>query len=124
MTGKVILIIDDVAIMRKALNKILTSEGYIYFTAADAQDALQLLHRETVDLILMDIMMPTITGLDLCKYLKKTERYMHIPIIIITNICKKEDIEAAMQAGAVDYALKPIKEHSLIQKVESVLKSD
>lgn len=76
------------------------------------------------DLILMDIMMPDISGLEICRTMKNSDKYFHIPIILITAKTDENDVYEGLEAGAVDYIKKPFTELELIARINSALKNE
>jgi len=100
-----ILVVDDELSMREFLAILLEKEGYRVLGAADGQEALEIVDRESVDLVVSDIRMPGMNGLDLLASLKKKDS--SLPVIMITAFASPEDAVAAMKNGAFDYITKP-----------------
>jgi CheY-like chemotaxis protein len=71
------------------------------------------------DVILLDVMMPGINGLDTCKRIKADERFKHIPVVILSAKTESAEVEKGIQAGAADYLIKPIDPYELLKKVEN-----
>lgn len=115
-----ILIVDDDFSNRLLLKHILT--GYQTFFAADNNQMWQVLEKHTVDLILMDVMMPIEDGFSLARKLKKHDKYKAIPIIFVTAKTEGKDLEEGFEIGAYDYIKKPIDRKELKIRIKAVLK--
>ncbi|WP_081792010.1 fused response regulator/phosphatase [Caldalkalibacillus mannanilyticus] len=118
-----ILIVDDSVFNRVVMEKILKAEGYENLTVlSSAIEVFQLLESShskertiPIDLILMDNIMPEMSGIEACERLKKNEKYMDVPVIMIT--AKDDDIEYAFNAGALDYVTRPFKKEELLARI-------
>lgn len=122
MSTKTILIADDSATMRTMLVSILESLGdYRIVEASSGFDALRLLPREQVDLILTDINMPDINGLELISYLRNNSNYKQTPIFIISTESSSKDIEKGKLLGANEYLVKPFDPLQLQQLISAYL---
>lgn len=119
---KKILVIDDLPENVFLLQDRLENEGYEVITAYEGKSGLNKSISEQPDLILLDIMMPDITGLDVCKRLVSNEETAHIPIILVTAKIEAEDIKEGLEAGAFDYIKKPFNRIELLARVKSALK--
>jgi two-component system cell cycle response regulator len=119
---KKILVIDDLPENVFLLQDRLENEGYEVITAYEGKSGLNKAISEQPDLILLDIMMPDITGLDVCKKLVSNEETSHIPIILVTAKIEAEDIKEGLEAGAFDYIKKPFNRIELLARVKSALK--
>ena len=108
MSGEIILIIDDNLINLKLLKVLLKLEGYEVHTATDANEALDLLTTINPHVILMDLQLPVMDGLELTQLLKRNPKYKNTIIIAITAYAMKGDKERALAAGCDDYMSKPI----------------
>jgi two-component system, OmpR family, alkaline phosphatase synthesis response regulator PhoP len=117
-----ILIVDDEAPMRELLQESLASEGYDLFTATDGRDALNQVLRQAPDLIIMDIRMPRLDGVTLCKALRVQKETQAIPIIILTALASRDRLEECMAAGADDFIAKPFDVVELRIRVRAMLK--
>lgn len=108
MNTKTVLIADDSRAMRAMLTSIIESLGnFIIIEACSGFEALRLLPRETVNLILTDINMPDINGLELISYLRNNPNYQDIPVIIISTEGSQKDIDKGKLLGANEYVVKP-----------------
>ena len=109
ISKKTILIADDSATMRAMLVSAIESLGDFHIVEASSGfEALRLLPRENVDLILTDINMPDINGLELISYLRNNANYLTIPVFIISTEGSQKDIDKGKTLGANEYLIKPI----------------
>ena len=108
MNTKTVLIVDDSRAMRAMLTSTIESLGdFKIIEACSGFDALRLLPRESADLILTDINMPDINGLELISYLRDNPNYQDIPVIIISTEGSQKDIDKGKLLGANEYVVKP-----------------
>lgn len=121
MTSK-ILIVDDVPKNIQMAMNILKHEGYKMFYAKNGKMALDLVNEHDFDLILLDIMMPQMTGFEVCTVLKKNIETKKIPIIFLSGKDSSCDIEQAYELGGADYVVKPFINIELLKKVSNQIK--
>ncbi|PWQ97779.1 DNA-binding response regulator [Leucothrix arctica] len=119
----IVLIADDSAEALGMLNTTLVSYGYTVFVAMDGAQALAIAKQMVPDMILLDIMMPTMNGIEACKALKADSELNHIPVIFMTGLCDQEHILEGLSAGAVDYINKPVNLDELLARVKNHLKN-
>lgn len=119
---KRILVIDDLPENVFILQDRLEHEGYDVLTAYDGKSGIEKAKSEMPDLILLDIMMPDINGLEVCKTLVNYEPTSRIPIILVTAKTGAEDTKEGLDAGAYDYIKKPFNKIELLARVKSALK--
>lgn len=120
---KRILFIEDEAALQKTFGDILKSEGFEVISALDGETGLNLVKKEKPDLVLLDLILPKIHGLDLLKEMKQNENTKNIPVIVLTNVESIEEIDKALELGATTYLVKS--DYSLedvIAKVKKALK--
>jgi class 3 adenylate cyclase len=117
-----VLIADDNAANLRILRTRLTADGYEVVTAADGAEALTVAHEAKPDLILLDIMMPKIDGIEVCRTLKKQQNPSFIPIILVTAMADAKDVVAGLEAGADEYLTKPVDHAALSARVRSMLR--
>ncbi|KZN43322.1 response regulator [Pseudoalteromonas luteoviolacea] len=117
-----ILIVDDVAENLQILQLILRNEGHKVYAAISAEIALTIVGEHLPDLIISDIKMPQMNGLEFCKELKKAESTAQIPIIFVSAQSDTDNIVAALEVGGVDYITKPFKPAEVIARVKTQLK--
>ena len=115
--AKKILIVDDEPELVKALQIRLKRAGYRILTAYDGGEGLKLVKKRP-DLILLDIMMPTISGIELCQLLKEDPKLKNIPIIFLTAKDTKEDRIKGLSVGADEYIAKPFYSEDLLNKIK------
>jgi CheY-like chemotaxis protein len=108
LKDKKVLIVDDDMRNSFALSKLLSEKGIVVRIAANGQKALDLLATESVDLILMDIMMPVMDGYETIRRIRLQPKYNSLPVLALTAKAMKEDREKCLAAGADDYLPKPI----------------
>jgi len=119
---KKILVIDDLPENIFILQDRLAQEGYEVITAYGGNDGMEKAYSTLPDLILLDVMMPDMSGLDVCKTLVNDEKTKHIPIILVTAKAGAEDTKEGLEAGAFDYIKKPFNRIELMARVKSALK--
>lgn len=119
----VILIVDDISVNVTILENILTHEGYETMTALSVQEALELMKQTRPDLILSDLSMPEIDGLEFCRMLKSDQATRDIPFIFITVLNTSKEKEEAFTAGAVDFIPKPFDNIEVLMRVNNHLGS-
>lgn len=101
-----ILIVEDDPLMGRLYSKVFDIEGYDVITAVDGEEGLLAVHKEIPTLILLDVMMPKMNGLQLLERLKADPTTKKIPVIMLTNLAGQADAEAAIIKGAVKYIVK------------------
>ena len=122
LTGSKVLMVDDTPENLNVLRSILQAEGYRLFAAANGETAIKLAAKTKPQLILMDVMMPDITGFEACRRIKEIPELADIPIIFVTALGAIEDMVKGFQCGAVDYIGKPIRQEELLARVRTHLK--
>ncbi|QDT56784.1 Response regulator PleD [Caulifigura coniformis] len=121
LTGR-ILIADDNLQNRELLEAYLADEGHEILMAADGRQTVDVATESQPDLILLDIMMPKLSGYEVCEKLKVDERTKNIPILMVTALRDMADIEKAVAAGADDFLSKPVHRIELKTRVKSLLR--
>jgi len=117
-----ILIVDDEKDIVKMLDYNLKKEGFRTISAYDGEDALDMAVREHPDLIVLDLMLPGVDGLEVCKTLKKESKTALIPIIMLTAKKQEADKILGLELGADDYVAKPFSPRELIARVKAILR--
>ena len=118
--GKKILIAEDEAILSTLLEKKLIEEGYQIFVAEDGEKTMEILNKEKVDLLLLDIIMPKKSGFEVMEEMKKDSKLSKIPVIIISNSGQPVELSKIKELGAKDWLIKT--EFSPQEVVEKVKK--
>jgi DNA-binding response OmpR family regulator len=116
-----VLVVEDDAELREILQAEFELEGLVALTATNGSEAVTAARQLKPDLILMDVMMPVMDGIEATKIVKGNEETKHIPIIMLTAAGNKEDIVAGLEAGAIDYITKPFFMPELKSRLRSVL---
>jgi len=119
---KKILVVDDEKDILDLVSYNLAKEGYEIETSTDGEDALKRVKAENYDLIVLDLMMPGIDGMELCRVLKSNEKTESIPIIMLTAKSEELDKVLGLEMGADDYVTKPFSPRELIARVKAVLR--
>jgi len=120
---KQILIVEDDETISSVLRMRLKSSGYDLFQARNGEEALALLENELPDLILLDLMMPTMGGWETCRRIRQNERTKKIPIFIVSALRSENDKQQAKLYGANEIFVKPVDLDSLLKKIRSYLGS-
>ncbi|NJK98066.1 MAG: response regulator [Bacteroidales bacterium] len=119
-----ILVVDDSSTNIVLLEAILNGQGYQIETAQSVKEAYLIIKKEPVNLILLDLLMPRVSGYDFLKEIKNNETTKDIPVIIVSAVADPENRKKSMEMGAVDFINKPIDIQDFISKVDSVLKNN
>ena len=119
---KKILVIDDLPENVFLIQDRLEREGYEVITAFDGKTGIQRAKNELPDLVLLDVMMPEMSGFEVCKILIDDPSTSRIPIILVTAKTEAEDIKEGLEAGAFDYIKKPFNRIELLARIHSALK--
>ncbi len=117
-----ILIADDNQQNCELLDAYLSAEGYDTVMAYDGQQTLDIVREQRPDLILLDIMMPKLSGYEVCQILKNDPQTRDVLILVVTALNEMGDIEKAVQAGCDDFLSKPINRLELTTRVKSLLR--
>ena len=121
MAGEKILLIEDNAVNRDLIQFLLESQGYEVREAATAEEAFEILKTERAALIVMDIQLPGMDGLEATKRLKENPSTRDIPVVAVTSYAMKGDRESAAAAGCVGYITKPIDKTMFLRQVAAHL---
>jgi adenylate cyclase len=117
-----ILIVDDNSANVKVLQTRLAAEGYEIVTASDGKEGVAAARREKPDLILLDVMMPKLDGLEVCRRLRADASFPFTPIILVTVMADSKDVVDGLEAGADEYLTKPVDHAALAARVRSMLR--
>jgi CheY-like chemotaxis protein len=121
MAGKKILLVEDNPVNRRLAVFLLRAHGYEVREATTAMEAFEILQTDQPDLIVMDIQLPGMDGLEITRKLKEQPATADIPVIAVTSYAMKGDREKALAAGCVGYVTKPIDKNTFIQEVAARL---
>jgi two-component system, OmpR family, KDP operon response regulator KdpE len=119
MNAGTILVVDDEPQIRRVMRTTLTSQGYTLLEARSGEEALETLRRERADLVLLDINMPGMPGLEVCREIRATS---DVPIIMLTVRNTERDKVQALDAGADDYVVKPFGVDELLARIRAALR--
>jgi len=122
LDSKNILVVEDDLDIRELISFNLANEGHQVFEANDGEVGIDKARNNNPDLILLDLMLPGIQGLDVCRVIKSDQETKEIPIIMVTALGQEEDIVKGLETGADDYITKPFSIKVLIARVNAVLK--
>jgi DNA-binding response OmpR family regulator len=117
----VILIIDDDPAIREILAILLEAEGYVVEEAEDADSGLARLARDGIDLVIVDMMLPGVDGLEFCRAVRGRSATADVPIVVVTASIDRSAREAALAAGADDFVAKPVDAAELYNRVRTCL---
>jgi two-component system phosphate regulon response regulator PhoB len=117
-----ILLVEDEDDLREMLVYNLSKQGYTMRSAARGEDALAMVRKQPPDLILLDLMLPGIDGLELCRTLKGDSHYSHIPVVMLTAKGEETDVVVGLEMGADDYIPKPFSISVLAARVRAVIR--
>ena len=117
-----ILVVDDEPMNVALLEATLVSRGYEIIPATNGIEALDLIRKDNLDLVLLDIMMPEMDGFEVCRRIKEDERLRDIPIIMLTVLYSKQDRIKGIEAGAEDFISKPFDQGEVLARIKMLLK--
>jgi len=115
-----VLLAEDDDLTRENLTEILQEDGYQVTSACDGQEALQMWHQTTVDLILLDIMMPGMSGYDVCREIRKSDH--SVPVMFVSAKSEEVDVVVGLELGADDFLRKPFGKQELLARIRALLR--
>jgi len=120
---KKILIVEDDKFLRELMSQKLLKEGYDIRGAVDGEEGIKKIKEEKPDLILLDLILPGIDGFEVLTQMRGTPSMSSIPVIILSNIDQKEDMEKGLKLGAVDFLVKAyFTPGEIVDKIKSIIK--
>ena len=121
--AKKILVVEDDKFLRELISQKLLQEGYDIEGAADGEKGLEAIKKEKPDLVLLDLSLPGVDGFEVLARMKEDSDIAQIPVIILSNLGQKDDIEKGFKMGAVDYLIKAhFTPAEIVEKIRAVLK--
>ncbi len=116
-----ILLVDDEPSLLKLVRKRLETENFLVEVAMDGEEALEQVRRRAPDLIILDVMLPKLSGYEVCRQLKNNPDYEKIPVLLFTALAQEKDERLGLESGADAYIRKPFRAHELIEKIRSLI---
>ncbi|MEK7103935.1 MAG: response regulator [Patescibacteria group bacterium] len=117
-----VLVVEDDKFLRELINRKLQSENFETVLAVDGEVALDLVGKEAPDIVLLDLILPGINGFEVLAKIKENEKLKEIPVIILSNLGQKDDIDKGMNLGATDYLVKAhFTPSEIIEKINQTL---
>ena len=122
---KSVLVVDDDILLRRIIGERLEKEGFEVRSSADAAGAFDLIKQKKPNLILLDLVLPGIGGLEMLKQLKGSSENKNIPVVVLSNLGQKEEMDSAVSSGAIDYLLKTnFTPTEIVQRVKKILEEN
>ncbi len=120
---KIILLVEDDAFVSDIYQTKLKQEGYQVEVAENGLEALKIMQKVTPHLILLDVVMPYMDGMEVLKKLKENENWKNIPVVLLTNLSEKEKVEEGLSTGAIDYLIKShFTPSEVVDKIKSLIR--
>ena len=123
-TPRKVLIVEDSALNMRLFSDLLEASGYATLQCVDGAKAVGIALEETPDLIIMDIQLPEVSGLDITRWLKDDERTSEIPVLAVTAFAMRTDEELVREAGCEGYLSKPIQVRSFLKTVDDLMANE
>ena len=121
--AKKILIIEDDEFLRQLITKRIASEGFSVSSAVDGPDGLDKVKKVMPDLVLLDLLLPTIDGFEVLAKIKSDKDTVNIPVIILSNLGQQEEIAKGLKLGAIDFLVKAqLTPEEIVEKIKVLLK--
>ena len=122
MFTKKILVIDDTILMQRMIKDVLEKSGYQVISASDGEEGLEKVKLEKHDLVILDVLMPGLSGFEVCSILRDNESNNLMPILMLTSKTNEEDKLRGLELGADDYIIKPFNSRELVSRVKNTLR--
>ena len=117
-----ILLVEDDKFLRDLMKQKLIKVGYNVLVAVDGEEGLKMAESEKYDIVLLDLILPGINGFEVLRGIKSNPKISSIPVIVLSNLGQKEDVERAMKLGAVDFMIKAhFTPQEIVDKIKSVI---
>ena len=118
-----ILVIEDDRFLRELISRKLRNEGYNVIEAIDGEEGLRKIKEEKPDLVLLDLILPGMDGFEVLKRTKEDQATTKIPVIILSNLGQREEVEKGLKLGAIDYLVKAhFTPGEIIEKIKNILR--
>lgn len=121
MLPKKILIADDEPNILLSLDFLMRKNGFNVFLARDGDEAIELIKKEHPDVVLLDIMMPTVDGYEVCEFIRKEANLAHVKVVFLTAKGKNEDQQKGYDVGADLYITKPFSTKELVKQIKELV---
>lgn len=118
-----ILVVDDEMYIVELVKFNLEKDGFRVIVAHDGMTAIRMVEEENPDLVILDIMLPIMDGMEVCRVLRQTNRYRNLPIIMLTAKCEEVDTVLGLEMGADDYIKKPFSPREMVARVKARLRA-
>ena len=122
MSDKKILVVDDSSVMRGAIRRILMDNGYTVKEASDGLSGISAFEGDTFSMIITDINMPLMNGLEMIEKIKQTPKGKFVPILMLTTESQQDKVQEAKRLGASAYLVKPFTESTILQAVKKLIR--
>ena len=120
---KTILVIEDDKFLRELISRKLTGEGFDVLEAVDGEEGIKKIKEGKPDLVLLDLILPSIDGFEILTRVRDDPEVSSIPVIILSNLGQREEVEKGLKLGAIDYLIKAhFTPGEIIEKIKNVLK--
>ena len=119
--GKTILVVDDAGVMRQLNAMTLRGEGFEVIEAVDGSDALLKISGQQIDLVLTDINMPVMDGIELIKEIRNNAEHKYVPILVLSTLSQEAKVKEGKEAGASGWIYKPYKPHQLMEVIRKLI---
>jgi len=121
--AKTILIVEDDKFLRELISRKLSGEGFEVFGAVDGEEGIKKIKEGKPDLVLLDLILPGIDGFEVLARLREDPEFSSIPVIILSNLGQREEVERGLKLGAIDYLIKAhFTPGEIIEKIRNTLK--
>lgn len=119
MPGRVLLLVDDEAMIREAVSSYFEKKGFLVHAVETGKEALELFHSQSIDFVILDLMLPDLSGEEICRTIRKTS---NVPIVMLTAKTQEKNVLDGLRMGADDYVRKPFSLKELYARAEAILR--